>query len=158
MLAIHSSGGISRFTCHCQHVLLVLRTELHVVHEVLNADFVEDAIGVDEEYKHVVSEYDVLRVHLIDEGESHLLAVSFTPMRESTDGNLGSSVGHVDADRWFLKFGNSESCECSEVQLIDLITVETEKDVDGSWRVIAVNHGVDGGNEDVDIFFEDWKV
>lgn len=147
-----------RLTCHCQHVLLVLRTELHVVHEVLNTDIVEDAIGVDEEYKHIVSEYDVLRVHLIDQGECHLLAVSFSPMREATDGDLGSSIDDVDADRWLLELGNSERFECSQVKLIDLITIETEKDVDGSRRVIAINHGVDGGNEDVDILFEDWWV
>lgn len=158
-LAARSSDGNEQLTSHGQHVLLVLRTEFHIVHEVLDTDLVENAIGVNEEYEHVVSEVNILRVRLIDLGESHLLTVSLSSMRKTRYGKLRSAVLYVEAGRYiFGEVCDPERSESSEVQLVHLVAIEAEEDMDCLRRIVTVDHRVDGGNKDVDIFVEDWWV
>lgn len=73
------------------------RRTYHFVHEVLNADFVQDTIGINEENEKVVVSLQVFGVDLVDEFEGGLLTVTLSAMREARDRDSRLAIGDIDA-------------------------------------------------------------
>jgi hypothetical protein len=112
-------------TSHCQHVLLASGLELHLIHEILDADLVENTIGIDEQNEQVVVALQVLAVYLVDELEGPLLTVSLATVGETRDGNTAASVGYVDGLGIRIEGqGHAEFLNGIQIELVLLVTVE----------------------------------
>lgn len=82
-----------------QHIAITTRFELHLVHEILNAMGVEDAIAVDEQHEQIIVPAKVVLIDAIDQFERFLLAASLPAVRESGHRDSTPAIGYVDADR-----------------------------------------------------------
>jgi hypothetical protein len=81
---------------HCQHLaLLDSGAEIHLPHEVLDAEPVQNAIRIDEEDEHVVIVFQVPFIDPVDELERHLLAVAFASMWKTRNRNARMAVSDV---------------------------------------------------------------
>lgn len=143
-------GGGRNDTSLRQHVLLAAGLELHLVHEVLNAGLVENAVGVDEEDKQVVVALEVLGVDFVDELEGPLLAMALTAVGEARHGDTTAAVDDVDG-LWVGVEGerHAELFDGVEVQLVLLVSVKGEEDVQAGRRVFAVDERVAGTEENL---------
>ena len=119
-----------------QHVLLAARLEFHLVHEVLNASLVEDAVGVDEEHEQVVVSLEILGVNLVDELEGPLLAVTLID-------RLGVCVERKR---------DAELLDGVQVKLVFLVSVEGEEDVQTGRWVFTVYQRVAGSEKNLGNF------
>ena len=138
---------------HCQHVPRIAGAELHVVDKVLKADFVKDAVGVDEEEEKVVVALEVFLIHLVDQLEGRLLAMSLTAMRESGNRNARGSVNDVDAlGIRCERERDTEFVDGIEIQLVFLVAIKGEENVDTGGWIIAVHDAVDSCDEDIGLF------
>lgn len=86
-----------------QHVVLAARLQLHLIHEVLDAVLVQDAIAVDEEHEQIVVSAKVPLIDFVDQPECLLLTTPFSAMGETTARDTTSPVGYVNAFRVALK-------------------------------------------------------
>jgi hypothetical protein len=99
--------------------------ELHLVHEILDTHFVQNAIRIDEEQKQIIVPAQILGVNLVDEFERFLLARSLSSMPKARDRDSAAAIGDVDAlwvrlqSDWHTKLFDSV-----EIQLILLISIE----------------------------------
>lgn len=144
-------------TCHSKHVSLVLWTKLHVVHKVLETDFIQDTVGVDEQDKHVIVAQDVLGVHFVDQLEGLLLAVSLAAVREPSDCDLRASISDIETYGMLLEVWHTKSFQGVDVEFVDLVAIEAEEEMDTSWRIVAVDDRIDGGDQDLWILVVDRK-
>lgn len=87
---------------------------------------------------------DVTFVDLVDQFERLLLTASLATMRKSGNGNTSTAIDDINTLRvcfqghWYTKF-----LDRVEIKLILLISVERQKDVQTSWRIVAVDERVD---------------
>ena len=136
-----------------QHVLLAARLEFHLVHEVLNASLVEDAVGVDEEHEQVVVSLEILGVNLVDELEGPLLAVTFTTVGEAGDGNAAATVDDIDGLGVCVeRKRDAELLDGVQVKLVFLVSVEGEEDVQTGRWVFTVYQRVAGSEKNLGNF------
>lgn len=86
-----------------QHVVLAARLQLHLIHEVLDAVLVQDAIAVYEEHEQIVVSAKVPLIDFVDQPECLLLTTPFSAMGEATARDTTLPVGYVNAFRVALK-------------------------------------------------------
>lgn len=140
-------------TGHGQHILLASGLQFHLVHEVLNADLVEDTVGVDEQHEEVVVALEILGVNLVDELESPLLAVTLSSVGETRDSDAALAVRHIDRlgvrieGEW-----NAKLFDGIEVEFVFLISIERKEDVQAGRRVVAVYERVDRSQQNLGNF------
>ena len=67
---------------HGEHVVLTLWLQLHIPHEILDADSIQDAIRIDEEDEKIITLLDMGLVEFVDEPVRRLLAVALASVRK----------------------------------------------------------------------------
>lgn len=133
-------GSRSDHTSHGQHILLASRLQFHLVHEILDADFVENAVRVNEQHEQVIVALEIFRVDLVDEFECPLLAVSFSTVGEPRNGDTAATIGHIDGLGVRIKSErNTKFLNGVEIELVLLVAVERKEDVQTRRRVVAVH-------------------
>lgn len=83
------------------------------------------------------------------------MAVSLAAVRESSDRDLGASISNVKTDGILVEIRNTKSFQCADVEFVDLVAIETEKEMNTSWRIVAIDNRIDSGNQDLRVFVID---
>jgi hypothetical protein len=113
-----------------QHVSTTSRFQLHLVHEVLYAVAIENAITVDEEHEQVIVAAKIILVYSVDKAECLLLTASFATVREARDSDSTATVSDVDAPgKGFECYGHAELLDRSQIKLVLVFAIERQKDM-----------------------------
>ena len=88
---------------HGQHIVFAARFEFHIVHEILQAHSVQNAVGIDEENEEIIVLLQVFRINLVDKPEGQFLTMPLSSMFESRDGNSSALVGNIDTLRVYFE-------------------------------------------------------
>ena len=89
--------------------------------------------------------------------EGLLLAVSLAAVRKSSDCDLRASISNVETDGILCEIRYAKSFQCVEVEFVDLVAIEAEEEMNTSWRIVAIDDRIDGGDQNLRVFVVDRK-
>lgn len=122
-----------------KHVPAASRLQFHLVHEVLYAVPIKDAIAVNKQHEEVVVSAEVVLVHSIDEAECLLLTASLAAMREARNSDSAATVSNVDTPGEGLQCDwNTELLNGPQIQLVLILAIERQENMKAAWWILAV--------------------
>ena len=126
-------------SCLRKHIPAASRLQFHLVHEVLYAVPIKDAIAVNKQHEEVVVSAEIVLVYSIDEAECLLLTASLAAMREARNSDSAATVSDINTPgKGLQRDGNTELLNGPQVQFVLILAIKRQENMKAAWWILAV--------------------